>query len=433
MSIKSIGSNMIRGDIAIWMIFFFLCMGSIMEMYSASSSLITTGHHMDPLLSHTMTLVFGGIVMLIVQFIPCKYYKVLWKPFLIISLIMLLFAFFGHARNDTMRWMNLFGLSVQPSEFAKTAMVMALAAKLSGSQIECKKRRGKEIISYPKAIKGGELNPFKWCLAIILPVLVFILPENFSTAVIVWVIGTIMMFIGNIPKKYMIRWWGTFIALGTLGLIVLVVTPDTTLRRLQKRAPVWKHRITDKFKAEKTVDKNKTYTLDEVQEQENAAAVTVANSNIHGRGVGNSEGRNFLQHAESDFIYAIIIEETGICGAIIVIGLYLWLLMRASKIASKCDLFFPAYLALGLGIMMVFQAFINMGVAVGLLPTTGQTLPLLSRGGSSIMAVCINLGIILSVSRYAEAVSRQKKLILEEQQNSLISESDEYSSSEGMN
>jgi cell division protein FtsW len=143
------------------------------------------------------------------------------------------------------------------------------------------------------------------------------------------------------------------------------------------------------------------------------AFIAVANSNVIGLGPGNSIERDFLSHAESDFIYSIIIEEMGFAGGVFVLFLYFALLIRVGRIAQKCRRFFPAYLVLGFGIMMVLQAFVNMGVAVGLFPVTGQPLPLISRGGTSILITSFYIGVILSVSRYAEKISEENVLATE--------------------
>ena len=410
MTIKEIGANIFKGDKSIWMIFFLLCMVSITEMYSASSSLISDGNHISPLMSHVKTLVLGSVILLIVQYIPFKYYKVLWGFFFLLSMILLSLTLFGGAINGAKRFFDFGGKTFQPSELAKTAMVMALAVKLSNSQVECKKRKGKNIISYPQAIKGGSMNVFWWCVAYILIISGLILPENFSTAALTWTIGTIMMFLGNIEKKCVWRWIATFAILGGVSFTIMLSISKTTLRHIHPRAVVWRNRLVSHFEKQDTI--SKTITLEEAQEQENAAAVTIANSKITGRGIGNSMGRNFLQHAESDMVYAIVIEEMGVVGALGVMGLYLWLLVRVKKIANKCDLFFPAFLVSGLGIMMVLQALINMGVTVGLLPVTGQTLPLLSKGGSSVVVVCLNFGIILNVSRYVEDLNKKAKSVV---------------------
>ena len=185
-----------------------------------------------------------------------------------------------------------------------------------------------------------------------------------------------------------------------------------------------------KSEAEKQAldDEKSEYNLSENWQVGNAN-IAIANSNIIGLGPGNSVQRDFLSHAESDFIFAIIIEETGIIGALFVIFLYLALLVRVSKIANKCDKFFPAFLIMGFGILLVLQALINMGVAVHLLPVTGQPLPLISKGGTSIIITCFYFGVILSISRYAEKVSETPK---EPAEAVSALETDEYYSTTGI-
>jgi cell division protein FtsW len=208
-------------------------------------------------------------------------------------------------------------------------------------------------------------------------------------------------------------------AMGAIVAFVAVVTPEKVLNEtsMTKRLVTVKHRIERKFDLGENDDKknsSKTDTqilLSDEHSQTTYASIAIANSDLIGLGPGNSIQRDFLQHAESDFIYAIIVEETGIAGALFVAFLYFALLIRVGRIAQKCTSFFPAFLVLGLGIMMVLQAFVNMSVAVGLGPVTGQTLPLISKGGTSILITSFYIGVILSVSRYAEKKEMKAPLV----------------------
>ena len=166
--------------------------------------------------------------------------------------------------------------------------------------------------------------------------------------------------------------------------------------------------------------------------QEDMSKVAIASSGITGVGVGNSVSRDFLPHAESDFIYSIIIEEMGVAGAVFVLLLFVMLIIRVGRVAQKCDRFFPAFLVIGLGLMMVIQALVNMSVAVGLMPVTGQTLPLISHGGTSIMIMSANFGMILSISRYASKANGEKKAVTKELKRPVIIETGDVYSSVGM-
>ena len=236
------------------------------------------------------------------------------------------------------------------------------------------------------------------------------------------------MFIGNIPIDLMIK---GVLAIGVavaVSLSLLLITPDSILSKVGGRPLTWKHRIENKLNIGEENNKNKKYSIEDNWQVDNAN-IAIANSNIIGLGPGNSIQRDFLSHAESDFIYSIIIEELGVGGGIFVIFLYITLLIRASKIAQKCDRFFPAFLVMGITTIMVLQAMINMGVAVGLFPVTGQPLPLISKGGTSILITCCYFGIILSISRYAEKVSETKEEPAEAISNG---ETNEYYSTTGM-
>ncbi len=414
--LKIISNNLFKGDKVIWMIYFFLCMISLVEIYSASSSLTyTQGNHWDPMIRQAGFLFAGLIIILVVTRIPCKYFKLF--PFFLLpaSVLLLLYVlFFGGTINGGNRWIDLGFLSFQPSEVAKAALIMSLAAILSKTQNEevVHNRRGTKTVVM--ATKGGYSKPFKICGILIIVICGLIFTENLSTALILFAVSVMMMYIGNIPHKLMLRGLLVIGLIGGVAATLLIITPDAVVGKAGGRLLTWKHRIEEKVGMKSEADKlalddeKSEYNLSENWQVGNAN-IAIANSNIIGLGPGNSVQRDFLSHAESDFIYAIIIEETGIIGALFVIFLYLALLIRVSKIANRCDKFFPAFLIMGFGILLVLQALINMGVAVHLLPVTGQPLPLISKGGTSIIITCFYFGVILSISRYAEKVSETPK------------------------
>lgn len=422
-----ISNNFFKGDKAVWMIYFLLCVISIVEIYSASSmSTYESGKHWAPVISQFGFLLAGFIVILIVHRIPCKWFMLLPLILIPLSVILLICVkLIGGSINNAQRWLPLGQFSFQPSELAKTALVLGLAFVLAKSQVEVKKvtKKGTETVS--RAIKGGHSKPFKTCCLLICLICGLICMDNLSTALMLFAISVLIMFIGNIPRDLMLKGLGVVFVAGVIGVTALLVTPREDLRKVFYRAPAWKDRIEAVFKKD-TVKKK---TLTEVQKQETSALISISNSNIVGRGAGNSEGRDFLYHAESDFIYAIIIEELGLGGGLLVLFLYVFLLVRAGKIAQRCDKFFPAFLVMGLGIMITLQALINMGVAVHMLPITGQTLPLISKGGTSIILVSFNIGMILSISRYADKINESKAEPAE-----LVSENEtnEYYSKTGM-
>lgn len=419
--------NLFKGDKGVWMIYFFLCMVSLVEVYSASSRLtFDGGHHWDPMLNQMGMLLAGLLVILLFHRIPCKWFMLFPFVALPISIVLLMLAAFGGGGeiNGTNRWLSFMGFSFQPSEVAKLSLLMAVAVILSKTQAEIevvKKGKKRKVIS---AVRGRRYFAFASIGIAALIVCGLIFMDNVSTAMMLFFVVILMMFIGNVPKDLMWKGLLSLMALGMFVGSVAFITPDETLAKipLMKRMVTVKHRISRKFGDDST----KTYKLDgeasektlairalldDKHSQETYAKIAVANSNFIGLGPGNSVERDFLQHAESDFIFAIIIEEMGIFGALGVAFLYLILLIRVGRIAQRCSTFFPAYTVIGLGIMMVLQAFVNMSVAVGLVPVTGQTLPLISKGGSSILITSFYIAVILSVSRYAEKKQQNAQLV----------------------
>lgn len=409
--LKIISNNLFKGDKVVWMIYFFLCMISLVEIYSASSSLTYThGNHFDPMIRQAGFLFIGLIIILVVHRIPCKYFKLFPIFLLPASILLLLYVLlFGGTINGGNRWIDLGILSFQPSEVAKAALIMSLAAVLSKTQNEesvITKNGRKTVVM---ATKGGYDKPFKICSTLVIIICGLIVSENFSTAAILFTVAVVMMYIGNIPRKLMLKGLVCIGLVGGLFIGTLLAIPDSVATAVGGRVATWKHRIENKIGINQQDDAKDAALSNEYDLAENwqvgNSNIAIANSNLIGLGPGNSVQRDFLSHAESDFIYSIIIEETGIAGAVFVIFLYFALLIRVNKIAKKCDKFFPAFLVTGFGLILVLQALINMGVAVGMLPVTGQPLPLISKGGTSIIITCFYFGVILSISRYAEKVS----------------------------
>lgn len=409
-----LGGKLFKGDKGVWMIYFFLCMISLVEVYSASSRLtFEGGHHWGPMVSQAGFLFAGLIVILLVHRIPCKWFMLF--PFILLPVAILLLLYTavlggGSTVNSTNRWVDLFGVRFQPSEVAKAALLMTVAVVLAKTQTEKeewvrgKKRKivgaikGKRYLAF--AIVGGA--------ALVICGLIFI--DNVSTAMMLFLVVVVMMFIGQVPKDLMFKGLAVIVGIGAFFAMTVIAVPESTWQDIPgcKRVVTVKKRLERKLgKTDHAAEKNafkseKEILTSDENSQTTYASIAIANSDVIGLGPGNSVQRDFLQHAESDFIYAIIIEELGIPGAFFVAFLYLVLLIRVGRIAQKCPSFFPAYLVLGFGIMMVLQAFVNMSVAVGLVPVTGQTLPLISKGGTSILITSFYIGVILSVSRYAE-------------------------------
>lgn len=411
MSLSS--KRLFQGDLVIWAIYFWLCMISLIEVYSAGSSLsYKSGDFMAPLFKQAIFLGIGTAVVWVIHSIPCRFFKlgVVLYPISIFLLILTLII--GAKENDGARWLN-FGIKFQPSEIAKGALVLFVALILSFGQTEegADKRAMKIIL-------------FATCLTCAL-----IVTENLSTAGLLFATIFVMMFIGRVPTKQL----GKIVGVCLLGVILLttVVTilPKEQLdeSKVLHRASTWVDRLKDHTTDKKTMS-DTIYLRDHAQEAR--AKIAIASSNMIGKMPGNSEQRDHLAQAYSDFIYAIIIEEMGVLGAVFVAFLYIILLFRAGRIASMCERNFPAYLTMGLAILLVIQAMVNMLVAVGLIPITGQPLPLISRGGTSTIINSVYFGMILSVSRYArknlDGQKVEKLPASEDPQNK------EFQSSEGM-
>lgn len=402
-------SKKFKGDGIIWMVFFLLCIISIIEVYSASSVLTyKSGNYWSPVLKHFGLLLVGVGCMIVVMNIKCKYFKIVTPFLLLASLFTLLWVLVaGHSTNGAQRWISLVGIQFQPSEIAKGAMVLAVAQILSAMQTE----------------RGADKRAFKYILIVSAFIIPLIMIENLSTAALLCLVILMMMFIGRVPLTQIGKLMGVGAVLVVIvfSMVMLVgneeekenpkmaMTEQTAAAveaekpgmfdKIFHRAGTWKSRII------KHLD-NKEVSPEEFDLDKDAqvahANIAIVSSNIVGKGPGNSVERDFLSQAFSDFIYAIIIEEMGITGAVVVCLLYIILLFRTATIANRCENTFPALLIMGLALLLVTQALFNMLVAVGLVPVTGQPLPLISKGGTSTIINCIYIGAILSVSYTAK-------------------------------
>lgn len=411
MSLSS--KRLFQGDLVIWAIYFWLCMISLIEVYSAGSSLsYKSGDFMAPLFKQAIFLGIGTAVVWVIHSIPCRFFKlgVFLYPISIFLLILTLII--GAKENDGARWLN-FGIKFQPSEIAKGALVLFVALILSFGQTE----------------KGADKRAMKIILFATCLTCALIVTENLSTAALLFATIFVMMFIGRVPTKQL----GKIVGVCLLGVVLLatIVTifPKEKLNesKLLHRASTWVDRVKDHTSDKETMS-DTIFLRDHAQEAR--AKIAIASSNMIGKMPGNSEQRDHLAQAYSDFIYAIIIEEMGVLGAVFVAFLYIILLFRAGRIASMCERNFPAYLTMGLAILLVIQAMVNMLVAVGLIPITGQPLPLISRGGTSTIINSVYFGMILSVSRYARKNLDGQKI--EKLPASEDPQDKDFQSSEGM-
>ena len=420
--------NIFKGDRIIWMIFFILCIISVLEVYSSSSRLgYKSGNYWFAATYHTIILLIGVVAMVGVLNIPCRYFKLATPILVPLSLILLILVYIiGTKENDAARWIKLFGIiPLQPSEIAKGTIVLATA----------------HILSQLQTPEGAHPNATKYILGTSLPLIALIFPENFSTAALMLGIVFIMMIIGRVPLKHISYIISFCVIVGIIGITLILtigksksqlgegeeslqvtevvvagndkvtesveVEEETEAKKrggILHRFDLWKQRIDDFMDHSYVAPED--YDLDK-KGQVGHANIAIASSHITGVGPGNSVQRDFLPLAFSDFIYAIIFEEMGLFGAAFVALLYISLLFRTGFIARRCVNPFPAFLAMGLALLIVVQALFNMMVATGLAPVTGQPLPLISKGGTSSIINCIYIGMILSISRTAKKVDEQ--------------------------
>ncbi len=387
--------RLFKGDKVIWVVFMLLCLISIIEVFSAASTLTyKSGDFWAPISQHSLYIILGVGIVLGVHKIPCKLFRLIPVITLPTSIILLIITMvFGEKVNGAGRWLPpIFGIQFQPSELAKMAVITSVALILSMTQ--------EKNNANPKA--------FKYIMIITTMVCVLIAPENFSTAALLFGVVVLMMFIGQVPLKQLGKMFGIiFIILG-LSASVAWVTPDEVLDKIPglHRVTTWKHRIAEFNTSEVPPEE---YDIDK-NAQKAHANIAIATSHLIGKMPGNSVERDFLSQAFSDFIFAIIIEELGLVGGISVIFLYLILLIRVGRIAAKCQKKYLSFMIMGIAILLVAQALLNMMVAVGLFPITGQPLPFISKGGTSTLINCVYIGIILSVSRYIEKMKDSESL-----------------------
>ncbi len=381
-----------KGDKVIWAIVIILTLASLLLVYSSTGSLAYRKSQSTEsyLFKQFAFIILGLIIIYFAHRINYTIYSRVALIIFLISIPLLLYTLlFGVQLNAGSRWIMLpvINMTFQTSDLAKLALFMYMSRMLSRKQ---------EVI---KDFKKG-------FLPIIIPValiVILIAPANLSTAILVGGTSMLLMFIGRVSLKHI----GITMAIAMIPIIFLFVIAisyyDKNTKETSKlpeilangRFPTWISRVQTFIYSSKEDDNEKMYQI-------NQAKIAIAKGGWLGRGPGNSEQRNFLPHCYSDFIYAIIIEEYGIIGGAIMIGIYLLFLFRCIRLYRKCPYAFGAFLALGLSFTLVIQAIANMAVNVNLFPNTGVTLPLVSKGGSSFLFTCMSIGIILSVARNVE-------------------------------
>ncbi len=368
----------IKGDKAIWAVVALLAIFSFLPVYSASSNLVyvvgngtTTGH----LLKHGLLLVLGFGIIYGVHRIPTHFFKglsLIAMPILLVLLVFTLAQGTTIGGANASRWIRLplVGITFQTSNLASVVLMIYIARYLT----KIKDR----VPTFKESILPLWLPVFL--------VIILILPANFSTAAIIFSMVLLLCFLGGYPIKYLIAIVGTGLLCLTLFVLIAKAAPDL----FQNRVDTWEKRFTNFFSVADS-DSDADYQIEK-------AKIAIASGGMFGKGAGKSVQKNFLPQSSSDFIYAIIVEEYGLVGGIVLLLFYLLLLFRIVVVANGNPTVFGKLLVLGVGLPIVFQALINMAVAVELFPVTGQTLPLISSGGTSSWMICLAIGIILSAS-----------------------------------
>jgi cell division protein FtsW len=374
----------IKGDRVIWFIVVMLSIISLLTVYSSTGTLAYKyhgGNTMYYMIKHSVILVLGLLLMYFASKLKYTYYSRIFQVALYIAVPLLIITLFlGENINEATRVLKVpfIGLTFQTSDLAKITLIVYLAREVS--------------------IRQNNIKSFKSAfIPLMLPVLAVvlaILPANFSTAAIVLVISLVILFVGRVSLLHLAGFVISGFVLLALFISLAMIMPEGK----RGRVDTWIKRAETFFNPEKK----------QVPYQVEQAKIAIASGGLTGKGPGNSTQRNFLPHPYSDFIYAIIIEEYGLLGGAFVVVLYLILFFRAIRIALKSPTIFGSIMVIGMGFSLVFQAMINMGVAVNLLPVTGQPLPLVSMGGTSLWFSSLAIGIILSVSRENEETALDK-------------------------
>jgi cell division protein FtsW len=379
----------LKGDKGIWSFVALLALFSFMPVFSASSNLAYLGHGtgntLGYLVKHFAHICIGFVIIYAVHRVPYHYFRAISKVALPVVWILLMYTLIKGtviAGANASRWIQVpfIGISFQTSTLASVVLFIFVARYLSKSR--------ETPITFKVSL---------WELW--LPVfftLILILPANFSTTALIFSMILMLVFIGKYPLKYIGMIIGSGILFLTFFVLLSKAFPDA---KIFSRVQTWESRIVN-FSTDKP---------DEDDYQIEKAKIAIASGKIYGLGPGKSVQKNFLPQSSSDFIYAIIVEEYGLIGGFGVLILYLLLLFRFVVASHKANTIFGKLVVIGLGFPMIFQAMINMAVAVELLPVTGQTLPLISSGGSSIWMTCFALGIIISVTKKDEEIAEEQK------------------------
>ena len=372
----------LRGDRVLWAIIVLLSIVSMLAVYSAVANLAyrnSDGAVGGYLIKHGVILGFGLVIIYVGHLLAYTKYS-RWAPaLLLLSVVMLLLTqAFGTEINGARRWLTIpfVNQTFQSSDFAKLALILYVARAIGSKQHVIK--------DFQEAFVPIILPVLGVCLLISL--------SDLSSSIMLFLISILMMIVGRVALQYILM----LILLG-ISVFSMLYMVGSKYPELVPRAATWEKRVETYF--------NPSAARVDDRRQITGAMIAIANGGVIGVGPGNSTQRHTLYSAQSDFIYSIIVEEYGAVGGIVLIGIYLLLFVRVIKLVAKSSKAFGAMVAFGIGLSLLLQAFLNIAVNLDLLPVTGLTLPLVSMGGTSTLFTCVSLGILMSVSKYIEALS----------------------------
>lgn len=411
---KGITARLFKGDRIIWCIFFILCILSLIEVFSASSRQTYDKSYWVPITRHAIFVISGVFIAWFIHTIRMEWIKLSSKWIYLTGIAMLIYALFGGGAetNSSLRWIVILGQKFQHFEVVKLGIVMFIALILAKAQ----KSEGTRL-SWDEAIglisnrirgdgRRGDYTMLLILCSILLPC-AFIITENLSTVIIIVVVAFIMMFVGRVNGKQLLGIVGLGAAVAVLGIVTLMQVPDSFKEHgsVGSKVITWKNRFKD------VADADSPQRPEDVKikgnEQYVYSKIAIAEGGVMGRGPGNSVRRDFIPHAYNDYIFAIILEELGVLGGIFTIILYLTLLYRCGIIAKESEDPYMAFLSIGIGVLIVFQAFLHMTISVSSF-VTGQPLPLISQGGTSFIINCTYIGIVLCISRCVNKQNRRQ-------------------------
>ncbi len=384
---NNIVKNLRYGDRVILIVYLTLCAISVITMFSASSFLAYTksNDYTDPILRHTILIIAGIGIAGVVYFMPQKFIRLAGYLGLAVSVVLLLYlALFGKGQDDSARWIYFGSIGFQPSEIAKLSLIIVVSDLLS---------RIKD--------SDNERKYFLMIVAFVAMICMLIMISNLSTALILGTVVFIMMFVANINWKYLVGIVGIIlvVALSGYGIAHKMMDSGVRFSGPMKRVPTWVNRVDNYFEGK---DDNQKYDRNadgNYQPYYSQLAVARGSKSPFGVLPGNSVERDYLPNAYDDYVFAILVEESGFVGALIIVVLYFLLVFRAGMLAYKSTSSYTAILAMGISLMITMQAIVSMMVVVGIIPVTGQPLPIISRGGTSILITSIYFGILLGISR----------------------------------